>query len=154
MDCSGPHIGHDYAAIFNTSVSQRGCLGVLPGTIEGSLGPAELLMQTLQSTALQLFQGGVSLLHKGESSLDIGLHIEDPQIHSQRICFSDGTILDGKLAVGDLIFGCSLKRLLPGQLVDLAMNEPGIAYLENLPIRVTHLGDKRAILADVRQPQM
>ena len=113
---------------------------MLSGTIAGSPGHVELLLQPLCSIALQLLQGCVGLLHKGESCLDVRLRIKGHQIHSLRNCFGDGTIPDGKLAMGDLS-GCSLKSLLPGQLVNLALNEVGIPYLENHHIVITHLGN-------------
>ena len=71
MDCPGPHISHGNAGIFDASICQESCLGVLPGAVEGSLGPAELFMQTPHCTALQLPQGCVGLFHKGESCLDV-----------------------------------------------------------------------------------
>ena len=61
---------HGYTSIYNTSVSHRDYLEVLPATIEGSPGPVELLMQTLRC---------VGLLHKGESCLDVSLSIKGHQ---------------------------------------------------------------------------
>ena len=39
VDCPGPHVSYGYAGILNVSVSQGGCLGMLPGTVEGLTWP-------------------------------------------------------------------------------------------------------------------
>ena len=42
VDCPGSNINHGYTGISVISVSKRSCLGVIPGRVERSSGPAEI----------------------------------------------------------------------------------------------------------------
>ena len=41
VDCSGSNIHHGYAGVSDTSISMRGCLGMVIGRTEGTSGPTE-----------------------------------------------------------------------------------------------------------------
>ena len=54
------------------AICQGGCLGVLPGDVEGLLGPTEVLMHPLGGMAqFQLIQGYLGLFHQEEGDLRI-----------------------------------------------------------------------------------
>ena len=62
MDCSSPDVGHDHAGILNARVGKGDYLGVLPGSVQGALGPPELLADAPGWRTLQVLCNAVGLL--------------------------------------------------------------------------------------------
>ena len=111
---------------------------MIPGRVEGSGGPAEMPVPRLSHMAkLQFVHGCHSLFHKGQSCREV-LHFEGRQVCGLGVCLRNQTLLNAKLAIGDLLLGSGLESILSQLGIDFNRQNVGVRDLQRVPVHVTN----------------